>query len=80
MIGKFKKQPSNTQQVLRLAACIGSEFGLKTLAVVCEQPAQAVFSDLKGTIQSGLILSLSELDEQLLIQEFDILPRYTRKG
>jgi predicted ATPase/serine phosphatase RsbU (regulator of sigma subunit)/tRNA A-37 threonylcarbamoyl transferase component Bud32 len=70
MIDKLKMLPSSTQQNLHLAACIGAKFHLNTLSLICEQPATEIFSDLKAAIQSGLILTLSELDAQLLIQDY----------
>ncbi|MGB7709998.1 MAG: AAA family ATPase [Microcoleus sp.] len=73
MIGKLKKLPEATQNVLQLAACIGSEFDLNTLAVICKETAAKVFDDLREALQSGLILSRSELDEQLLIQNYQFL-------
>ncbi|MEH2160511.1 MAG: AAA family ATPase [Nostoc sp.] len=73
MLHKLKKLPENTQQILRLAACIGAEFNLDTLSIVCEKPHETVFQDLLTAIQVGLIQPLSELDENLLIQEYKFL-------
>ncbi|WP_242055553.1 PAS domain-containing protein [Nostoc flagelliforme] len=73
MLYKLKKLPENTQQVLRLAACIGTEFNLDTLSIVCEKPHETVFQDLLTAIQFGLIQPLSQLDENLLIQEYKFL-------
>jgi PAS domain S-box-containing protein len=73
LLSKLKKLPENTQQILRLAACIGAEFDLESLAIVCEQPPQTVFRDLLPAIQAGLIQPLSELDGNLLVQEFKFL-------
>ncbi|MBD2451378.1 AAA family ATPase [Nostoc sp. FACHB-152] len=73
MLLKLKKLPENTQQILRLAACIGAEFNLDTLSIVCDQPPETVFQDLLAAIQVGLIQPLSELDENLLIQEYKFL-------
>ncbi|WP_442935975.1 AAA family ATPase [Nostoc sp.] len=70
MIGKLKQLPEQTQRVLRLAACIGAEFDLATLSATCEQVAVEVFAELSTVIQSELILSTSELDENLLIQHY----------
>jgi PAS domain S-box-containing protein len=70
---QLKKLPENTQQVLRLAACVGAEFDLETLAIVCDQSPQAVFQNLLAAIQAGLIQLLSELDEELLVQEYKFL-------
>lgn len=73
MLHKLKKLPENTQQILRLAACIGAEFNLDTLSIVSEKPPETVFQDLLTAIQVGLIQPLSELDENLLIQEYKFL-------
>ncbi|OUL28448.1 serine/threonine protein kinase [Nostoc sp. T09] len=70
---KLKKLPENTQRILRLAACVGAEFNLDTLAIVCEQPPKAVSLDLLAAIQTGLIQPISELDENLLVQEYKFL-------
>jgi len=70
MIEKVNKLPSTAQQVLRFAACIGAEFDLNTLSIICERSPAKVFSDLKQAIQSELIFTISELDPQLLIQNY----------
>ncbi|WP_442942785.1 protein kinase domain-containing protein [Nostoc sp.] len=73
MLHKLKKLPENTQQILRLAACVGAEFNLDTLSIVCDQPPETIFQDLLTAIQVGLIQPLSELDENLLIQKYKFL-------
>ncbi|MEH2221625.1 AAA family ATPase [Nostoc sp.] len=73
MLHKLKKLPEDTQQILRLAACVGAEFNLDTLSIVCDQPPETVFQYLLAAIQVGLIQPLSELDENLLIQEYKFL-------
>ncbi|MEH2238500.1 AAA family ATPase [Nostoc sp.] len=70
MLGKLKKLPENTQQILRLAACVGAEFDLNTLSIICEKSSKTIFQDLLAAIQAGLIQPVSELDEDLLIQEY----------
>ena len=72
-IGKLKKLPESTQKVLRLAACIGASFDLTTISIICEKPKEEVFPDLVAAIQSGLILPLSDLDEELLIEDYKFL-------
>ncbi|MEG5016492.1 MULTISPECIES: AAA family ATPase [unclassified Microcoleus] len=73
MIYKLKKLPPITQQVLRLASCIGASFYLSTLSIVCEEPPEVIFSDLLAAIQTGFILPASEFDENLLIQDYKFL-------
>ncbi|MDJ1168854.1 AAA family ATPase [Roseofilum sp. BLCC_M154] len=70
MIGKLRKLPLSTQEVLKLAACIGANFDLTTLSIVSEEPASDLFDHIIPAIQSGLVLSLSELDPELLIQDY----------
>lgn len=70
MLGKLKKLPEATQQVLRLAACVGSEFDLNTLSIICDSSLAEVSSDIKPAISSELIITLSELDKLLLIQNY----------
>ncbi|MEH1934401.1 MAG: AAA family ATPase [Nostoc sp.] len=73
MLHKLKKLPEVTQQILRLAACVGAKFNLDTLSIVCEKTAKAVFLELVAAIQGGLIQPLSELDQDLLVQEYKFL-------
>jgi predicted ATPase/GAF domain-containing protein len=70
MIGKIEKLPQSTQEILSLAACIGARFDLKTISMLCDQPATKLFENLTSAIASGLVIPLSDLDEQLLIQEY----------
>ncbi|MBD2035377.1 PAS domain S-box protein [Leptolyngbya sp. FACHB-321] len=82
LLRQLQKLPGATQQVLSIAACVGSEFDLETLALsaernsegtVCEKSPKAIFQDLSEAIQAGLIQPLSELDEDLLVQEYKFL-------
>jgi PAS domain S-box-containing protein len=70
LLRQLQKLPEATQQVLCIAACIGSEFDLETLAIVCDKSPKAIFQDLLEAIQAGLIQPLSDLDEDLLVQEY----------
>jgi len=73
MIGKVKKLPPSTQQVLRLAACVGASFDLNTLSIIIEKSPVEISFELTLAVQSGLILQVSELDEELLIQDYKFL-------
>ncbi|HIK09355.1 MAG TPA: AAA family ATPase [Oscillatoriaceae cyanobacterium M33_DOE_052] len=61
MVGKLKKLPGATQQVLRLAACVGNHFDLRTLAIIHEKTPVETFQDIAPAIQAGPVLPLSEL-------------------
>ncbi|WP_242054398.1 AAA family ATPase, partial [Nostoc sp. FACHB-888] len=73
LLRQLQKLPSATQQILSIAACTGAEFDLKTLAIVCEKSPKAIFQDLLEAVQAGLIQPLSELDENLLVQDYKFL-------
>ncbi|WP_416674985.1 PAS domain S-box protein [Egbenema bharatensis] len=82
LLHQLQKLPEATQQVLSIAACVGSEFDLEALAfnaernsegIVCEKSPKAIFQDLLAAIQAGLIQPLSDLDEDLLVQEYKFL-------
>ncbi|MGB3760093.1 MAG: ATP-binding sensor histidine kinase [Rivularia sp. (in: cyanobacteria)] len=81
MVSKLIKLPKSTQQVLRLAACIGNRFTLNTLAVVSELSVIETFQNLAIAIKQGLIIPTSGLefidgkvfDLQLVINNFKFL-------
>ena len=58
MIGKVKQLSDKTQEILKLAACIGNSFDLDTLAIVSEKDAQETQLDLFEALTNGLVLSL----------------------
>ncbi|MCK5523770.1 MAG: serine/threonine-protein kinase PknK [Thiomargarita sp.] len=57
MIAKLKKLPESTQQVLRLAACVGNHFDLDTLSVIYEKSVAETFQDLQPALNEGLIIN-----------------------
>lgn len=62
MMGKFEKLPHQTQQVLRLAACIGNHFDLETLSFVHRKKVKNSYQDLLPAIREELILISSQED------------------
>ncbi|MBD2728137.1 AAA family ATPase [Nostoc sp. FACHB-892] len=73
MLHKLKKLPEITQQILQLAACVGAEFNLDTLSIVCNKIPKALFLDLLAAIQDGFIQPISQLGDDLLIKEYKFL-------
>lgn len=69
MIAKVKKLPGQTQNILRLSACIGNSFDLNTLAIISEKSITETFVDILPAAQAGLILPTSDLE----IAETDII-------
>ncbi|EGK88093.1 GAF domain-containing protein [Microcoleus vaginatus PCC 9802] len=60
MAAQLQKLPAKTQDVLKLAACIGAQFDLETLAIVSEELPEQTASALWIALQEGLILAISE--------------------
>ncbi|MBE9123322.1 AAA family ATPase [Tychonema sp. LEGE 07199] len=58
---QLQKLPPQTQEVLKLAACIGNEFDLATLSIVSEKSLIEAATDLWKSLQEGLILPFSEV-------------------
>ena len=60
MAEKIKSLPANTQSVLQLAACIGNQFDLQTLALAWEQSAIATSQALRPAVQADLLIPLDQ--------------------
>ncbi|MEG4330239.1 ATP-binding protein, partial [Microcoleus sp. herbarium5] len=56
----LQQLPEETQQVLKLAACIGNRFNLENLAIVREKSGSETAADLWNALQAGLILPTSD--------------------
>jgi PAS domain S-box-containing protein len=59
MAQQLQKLPDATQQVIKLAACIGNKFDLLTLAIISEKSPTDVATALWKALQEGLILPTS---------------------
>ncbi|MDF0554850.1 AAA family ATPase [Kamptonema sp. UHCC 0994] len=60
MAVQLQKLPEETQNVLKLAACIGAQFDLNTLAVVSEELPEKTALSLWNALQEELILPITE--------------------
>jgi len=60
MARRLHKLPDATQEVLKLAACIGNQFDLETLSIIYQAPSEEVAAHLWSALQSRLILPQSE--------------------
>ena len=68
---KIQKLPLETQEILKIAACIGKRFCLHTLALMQEQPTGAIALALWEAVQQDLIL--------LLDNNYQLLSEYTEE-
>uniref|UniRef100_A0A8J7A8X7 histidine kinase n=1 Tax=Desmonostoc muscorum LEGE 12446 TaxID=1828758 RepID=A0A8J7A8X7_DESMC len=61
MARQLQKLPEVTQEILKLAACVGAQFDLETLAIVSQQSATDVATALWKALEEGLILPTSQI-------------------
>ena len=59
MLEKIEKLPENTQNILQLAACIGNQFTLDSVAKISHQSLSETAKQLWYALNEGLILPLS---------------------
>ncbi|WP_322112031.1 ATP-binding protein [Aerosakkonema funiforme] len=58
---QLRKLPPSTQEVIKLAACIGNSFDLATLAIVSEQSEIETAACLWKALQEGLIVPIGNV-------------------
>jgi predicted ATPase/signal transduction histidine kinase len=58
---QLQKLPKATQDILKLAACIGNRFDLETLTIICQNSRIEVAADLWSALRENLILPTNEV-------------------
>ncbi|MBD2455279.1 AAA family ATPase [Nostoc sp. FACHB-87] len=57
---RLEKLPPATQEILKLAACVGDRFSLDVLTIINEKAPSITANELYPALQAGLILPLNE--------------------
>ncbi|MEH1822361.1 MAG: ATP-binding sensor histidine kinase [Nostoc sp.] len=75
---QLEKLPLATQNILKLAACIGNQFDLTTLAIVSEHSEVETAANLWKALQEGLILPIGDIykfyqQESLVISHLSLV-------
>jgi len=55
LVGKLKELPADTQETLKVAACIGNQFDIATLTVVTAADDDAILDHVQDMVAAGLI-------------------------
>jgi len=69
MAQRLQQLSTNSQNLLKIAACIGNEFALDTLAIANGQSELDTIIELRQALQEGLILPISEIYQFTLNQQ-----------
>ncbi|HUJ17301.1 MAG TPA: AAA family ATPase [Nitrospirota bacterium] len=60
LVGKISKLSTATQEILKLASCIGNRFDLETLAIVYDKSSDQALADLNQALREGLVIPANE--------------------
>lgn len=64
MVGKMQKLPAETLKVIKMAACVGNAFNVKTLAIACNKTLGQIRTALWPSVIEGLILPANDTDKK----------------
>lgn len=69
MVGRIQRLPPATQAVLKMAACLGSQFDLETLALVAGCTDGSTGRDLWDAVMEGLVIPLDQVHSAVAMVE-----------
>ena len=90
MVNKIRKLPVATQEILKIAACLGNQFEVAMLNLMSEQSPETTQQALQAAYQAGLLVQLNEHSRFVhdriqqaaysLIPEPELAPRHWQIG
>jgi len=63
MSSKIQQLPENTQETLKIAACIGNQFDVKTLASISQKSLRETADDLYAAVAENLVVLLGNMGD-----------------
>jgi predicted ATPase/class 3 adenylate cyclase/GAF domain-containing protein len=73
MAGKIQKLPEKTQEMLKLAACIGNQFDVNTLGLICSKSLGETVRDLQAAVAESLVVTVGNMgDVELVIADTEL--------
>ncbi|HEY9609978.1 serine/threonine-protein kinase PknK, partial [Allocoleopsis sp.] len=63
MVLKIQKLPEKTQEALKIAACIGNQFELRSLASICKKSLRETADSLHTAIAENLVVPLGNMGD-----------------
>ncbi len=72
MSERLQSLSATTQETLKFAACLGNQFELDMLAVVCDRSQESVAADLWSAMQNSLILPENQTYKLFQLKKADI--------
>jgi predicted ATPase/signal transduction histidine kinase/CheY-like chemotaxis protein/tRNA A-37 threonylcarbamoyl transferase component Bud32 len=63
MANKIQNLPEVTQHILKIAACMGNQYELKLLSLICDKSLEAIVKILEPTLAEGLTFSLENMGD-----------------
>ncbi|MEW6491278.1 MAG: AAA family ATPase [Cyanobacteriota bacterium] len=63
MLLKIQKLPENTQETLKIAACTGNQFELRSLASICQKSLRETVESLHAAIAENLVVPLGNMGD-----------------